>query len=76
MKPIRFIQWSSSILLVMTVLWTIGISTVVIFTNTTVTLAEIAKIAGVVLLFVLPEKGSAFFGPVLKRRQEARRNDE
>jgi hypothetical protein len=60
---------------VLTVLWIIGMSTLIVFIESKVTLAEIAKIGGVILLFVLPEKGSAFFGPVLKRRQEGKRND-
>ena len=68
MKSIKFVQWSSSILLVLTVMWLLIMSTLSAFFDLKITVEGIAKIGGVVLLFVLPEKGSAFFGPHFKRK--------
>lgn len=70
MKSIKFIQWSSSILLVLSVLWILTMSTLSAFIVLKIGIAEIAKIGGVIILFVGPEKAAAFFGPVLKRKQE------
>ena len=45
-------------------------STLSAFVVLKIGIAEIAKIGGVIILFVGPEKAAAFFGPVLKRKQE------
>jgi len=73
MRPIRFIQWSSSILLVITVVWTLVMGTISMFIDVLV-VGDVAKISGAVLLFVGPEKAAAFFGPVLKRKQNGGKN--
>ena len=75
MKPIRFVQWSSSILLVLTVLWLLALPVIAAVLELPLTVAEIAKIGGVVVLFVGPEKLAAFFGPVLKRKQTGGRDE-
>ena len=69
LKSIKFVQWSSSILLVITVIWTLGMGTLSMFIDGMV-VGDVVKISGAVLLFVGPEKAAAFFGPVLKRKKE------
>lgn len=70
-SPLEFIKWSSSVLIVLIVVWSIGLATYAIFCtdDPTVIISGIVKIDGIMLLFVLPEKGSAFFGGVVKRKQ-------
>lgn len=75
MKAIKFVQWSSSILLVLTVLWLLVLPIIAAVFDLPLTVAEIAKIGGVVVLFVGPEKAAAFFGPVLKRKQNGGKNE-
>ena len=65
MKAIKFVQWQSSILIGMVVV----AGLVCLFTD----LAEVSawtSFGGIAALFIAPEKVVAFFGPVLKRRQE------
>lgn len=75
MKAIKFVQWSSSILLVITVLWLLFLPVVAAVWDLEITVGEIAKIGGVVVLFIGPEKAAAFFGPVLKRKQNGGKNE-
>lgn len=72
MKAIKFVQWSSSIAIVLIVLWILVIATMAILVkdDPTIVIAGIVKIGGLLAIFVTPEKVAAFFGPVLKRKQE------
>jgi len=76
MKPIRLVQWGSSIALLVTITWILILATFIAFGLIKgITISELAQIAGVLIIFILPEKGSAFFGPVLKRNQTIRKKD-
>jgi len=77
MKPIRFVQWSSSVSIALIVIWSIGFTTWGIITkeDPTKIIAGIAKIDTVLALFVAPEKAAAFFGPALKRKQSGGANE-
>ena len=70
MKAIKFVQWQSSILIGLVILS----GFVCLFTNFA-TIGEWTSFAGIAALFIAPEKVVAFFGPVLKRRQENARKD-
>lgn len=65
MKAIKFVQWQSSILIGLVIL----AGMVCLFTSLA-TVAEWTSFAGIAALFIAPEKVVAFFGPVLKRKQE------
>jgi hypothetical protein len=71
MKAIKFVQWSSSI----SICIVIFAGLLCLFTRVA-TVAEWTSFAGVAALFIAPEKVVAFFGPVLKRKQEAERPPE
>ena len=72
MKAIKFVQWQSSILIGLVILS----GFICLFTKIA-TVSEWTSFAGIAALFVAPEKAVAFFGPVLKRKQEnARVNGE
>jgi len=66
MKAIKFVQWQSSILIGLVILS----GFVCLFTKAA-TMSDWISFAGIAALFIAPEKVVAFFGPVLKRRQEA-----
>ena len=65
MKAIKFVQWQSSILIGLVILS----GFLCLFTKIA-TIGEWTSFAGIAALFIAPEKVAAFFGPVLKRRQE------
>ena len=65
MKAIKFVQWSSSISICVVV----ASGLLCLFTDAA-TVAQWTSFAGVAALFIAPEKLAAFFGPVLKRKQE------
>jgi len=67
MRAIKFVQWQSSILIGLVVV----AGLVSLFTSVA-TVAEWASFAVTAALFIAPEKVVAFFGPVVKRKQEAR----
>ena len=67
MRAIKFVQWQSSILIGAVVL--AGLCC--LFTEMA-TVSEWVGFATTAALFIAPEKLAAFFGPALKRRQEAR----
>lgn len=67
MRAIKFVQWQSSILIGAVVL----AGLVCLFTSIA-TVAEWTSFAVAAAMFIAPEKVVAFFGPVLKRKQEAR----
>jgi len=71
MSSLKFIKWSSSILLVVSVLWLLIVGTMAIF-NDGIEVTDVTKMGGIIILFVGPEKAAAFFGPVIKRRQNGR----
>lgn len=77
MKPIKFVQWSSSVAIALIVVWTISFATWGIITkdDPATIIAGIAKIDTVLALFVAPEKAAAFFGPALKRKQSGGTNE-
>lgn len=65
MKAIKFVQWQSSILIGAVVV----AGLVCLFTKAG-SMSEWATFAPIAALFIAPEKLAAFFGPVVKRRQE------
>ena len=69
-KAIKFVQWQSSILVgVVVVAGLLGLLSKVY------TVGEWVQFATTAALFIAPEKLAAFFGPALKRHQEARSED-
>jgi hypothetical protein len=40
--------------------------------NDGIEVTDVTKMGGIIILFVGPEKAAAFFGPVIKRRQNGR----
>ena len=71
MKAIKFVQWQSSILIGLVILS----GFLCLFTKAA-TMSDWISFAGIAALFIAPEKVVAFFGPVLKRRQENTRINE
>lgn len=65
MKIIKYVQWQSAILIGIVVLS--GLTSLVL---KKIDVHEWVSYATVALLFILPQTGAAFFGPVLKRKQE------
>ncbi len=65
MKAIKFVQWQSSILIGLVIL--AGLACL-FFQWATV--ADWVSFAGIAAMFIAPEKVVAFFGPVLKRKQQ------
>lgn len=71
MKAIKFVQWQSSILIGLVVLS----GFICLFTKAA-TVQDWISFAGMAALFIAPEKIAAFFGPVIKRKQENHTNGE
>lgn len=72
MKAIKFVQWHSSILIGLVIL-----SGLICLFTKIATVGEWSSFAAIAALFIGPEKVVAFFGPVMKRKQEnARTNGE
>lgn len=65
MRAIKFVQWQSSILIGLVVL-----SGLLCLFTKVATVQEWVSFATAAALFVAPEKAVAFFGPVLKRKQQ------
>jgi fucose 4-O-acetylase-like acetyltransferase len=71
MKVIKFVQWQSAILIGLVTLE--GMLAIVI---PVLSVSDWVAFAPIALLFVLPETAAAFFGPVLKRKQEGNKGNE
>jgi len=69
MKSIKFIQWGSAIAVLTTVAFILVVGAVIMFAKTRAELDDLVKLAGILALFIGPEVLAAFFGNVLKRRQ-------
>jgi hypothetical protein len=67
MRVIKFVQWQSSIAIGVIVV--LGILHLILWPDR---LQNWVQFATTSVLFVGPEKLAAFFGPVLKRKQEAK----
>lgn len=65
MKVIKYVQWQSAILIGIVVL-----SGLTLLILKKIDVHEWVNYATVALLFILPETGAAFFGLMLKRKQE------
>jgi hypothetical protein len=65
MSSIKFVQWLSSFLIAFVV-----ISGFVSLFTRLASIDEWIKFAGIAAMFIAPEKVVAFFGPVLKRKQQ------
>ncbi|MFP4066207.1 MAG: hypothetical protein ACLFS5_01780 [Spirochaetaceae bacterium] len=72
MRAIKFVQWQSSILLGLTVVWTIGLSTYLILFGDPARVGDVVSASMIALAFVGPEKAAAFFGPHLKRKSQTK----
>lgn len=72
MRPIKFVQWQSSILLGLVVAWTIGMSTYLILFGDPALVGNVTSTSTIALAFVGPEKAAAFFGPHLKRKSQTK----
>lgn len=71
MKVIKFVQWQSAILIGVVVL-----SGLASFFFKGLYVQDWVAFATIAILFILPQTGAAFFGPVLKRKQEVKKENE
>lgn len=71
MKAIKFVQWSSSISICLVII----AGLLCLFTSLA-TVSEWSSFAVVAAMFIAPEKVAAFFGNIIKRKQEAARPPE
>jgi hypothetical protein len=69
MKPIKLAQWGSTIALLVLTTYTLVMGAWVIF-KAPQKMGILVQQVTVLGLFIAPEKLAAFFGPVLKRKQE------
>lgn len=69
MKPIKLAQWGSTIALFVLIGYALIMGAWVIF-KAPEKMAVLIQQITVMGLFIAPEKLAAFFGPVLKRKQE------
>lgn len=69
MKPIKLAQWGSTIALFVLAAYTLIMGALLIFKDP-LKMAYLIQQVTVLGLFIAPEKLAAFFGPVLKRKQE------
>jgi len=72
MKAIKLVQYGSTIGILVTVAFLLIAGGLIIFSKTPDRISQLVSLGGVIALFLAPEKLAAFFGPVLKRKQ----NDE
>jgi len=69
MKPIKLAQWGSTIALFVMALYVLIVGGFILF-KCPDRLPGLIQQVTVLGLFIAPEKLAAFFGPVLKRKQE------
>jgi len=69
MKSIKLIQFGSAIAVLTVILFLLITGAMIMFAKTRATMDDLVKWAGIVAIFVGPEVLAAFFGNVLKRRQ-------
>jgi len=69
MKAIKLVQYGSTIGILVTVAFLLIAGGFILFSKTPDRISQLVSLGGVIALFLAPEKLVAFFGPVLKRKQ-------
>ena len=69
MKAIKLVQYGSTIGILITVTFLLIAGSFVLFLFPD-RMGALVSLGGVIALFLAPEKLAAFFGPVLKRKQD------
>ena len=69
MKAIKLVQYGSTIGILITVAFLLIAGSFVLFLFPD-RMGALVSLGGVIALFLAPEKLAAFFGPVLKRKQD------
>ena len=69
MKAIKLVQYGSTIGILVTVAFLLIAGSFVLFLFPD-RMGALVSLGGVIALFLAPEKLAAFFGPVLKRKQD------
>ncbi len=69
MKAIKLVQFGSTIGILVTVAFLLIAGGLIIFSKTPDRISQLVALAGAIAIFLAPEKLAAFFGPVLKRKQ-------
>jgi len=70
MKAIKLVQFGSTIALLVTIAFLLIAGGLILFSKTPGRMGQLVALAGAIAIFLTPEKMAAFFGPVLKRKQE------
>jgi len=72
MKAIKLVQYGSTIGIFVTVTFLLIAGGIILFSKTPDRISQLITLAGAIAIFLAPEKLAAFFGPVLKRKQEGK----
>ena len=70
MKAIKLVQYGSTMGILVTVAFLLVVGGVILFSKTPERIGQLVALAGAIAIFLAPEKLAAFWGPVLKRKQE------
>ncbi len=70
MKAIKLVQFGSTIGILVTVTFLLITGGLIIFSKTPERISQLIALTGPIAIFLAPEKLAAFFGPVLKRKQQ------
>jgi len=68
MKAIKLVQFGSTIAILVTIVFMLVAGGFILFSKTPERIGQLVALAGVIALFLTPEKLAAFFGPMLKRK--------
>ena len=71
-KAIKLVQYGSTIGIFVTVTFLLIAGGIILFSKTPDRISQLVTLAGAIAIFLAPEKLAAFFGPVLKRKQEGK----
>jgi len=70
MKAIKLVQFGSTVAILVTITFLLIAGGIILFSTSPERIGQLVALAGAIAIFLTPEKVAAFFGPVLKRKQE------